>query len=63
MSPNGFAFKEQFVRVDPAYLATLEEIRDQLTEYVELLAGENATDLVEIQTTYHHLNRMLGNEE
>ena len=39
------------------------DLEYQLREYVSLLADENATDLIEIQKIYHHLKRMLGDEE
>jgi DNA-binding transcriptional ArsR family regulator len=45
------------------HLATLEELDSHLREYVSLLADENADDMLKISTIYHHLNRMLGNED
>ena len=41
----------------------MDELEAQLREYVFMLGQENADDLLKIRTVYHHLKRMLGDEE
>jgi len=40
----------------------LEEMIEHIKEYVKLLEGEPAEDLIKLKDVYHNLRRILGDE-